>query len=231
MSTSTRPQQTERSMLRLMFVLTFVTGMIDAIGYLGLDRVFAGNMTGNVVILGLGLAGADRLPVLGPATALGGFLLGAALAGRVLRRSDRGRWTTETTAVLMGGVTLLGAVAVLLFLGESLPPQVSTPLGAFLLATAMGAQAATARRLAVQEVTTVVVTSTLTGLAADSRLGGGGSRLAFRRAGAVLCLTAGAAAGALLLLLHAGLGVAVSAALTLVVAVWGHLSLRRPAQA
>lgn len=225
-TSSTRPQQTERSLLRLMLVLTFVTGMIDAIGYLGLDRVFAGNMTGNVVILGLGLAGADQLPVLGPATALGGFLLGAALAGRALRHSARGHWTTATTWVLLGGVTLLGAVAVLLLLGDGLSPHVITPIAAALLATAMGAQAATARRLAVQEVTTVVVTSTLTGLAADSRLGSGGSPLWPRRAGAVLVLIAGAAAGALTLLLHAALGVALAAALTLLTALRGHRATR-----
>ena len=41
--------------LILMLVLTFSTGVIDAVGYLGLDRVFTGNMTGNVVILGVAL--------------------------------------------------------------------------------------------------------------------------------------------------------------------------------
>ncbi|MEE6165227.1 MULTISPECIES: YoaK family protein [unclassified Mycolicibacterium] len=50
--------------------LTFVTGIVDAVGYLGLDRVFTGNMTGNIVILGMGVAGADELPVLGPAPSL-----------------------------------------------------------------------------------------------------------------------------------------------------------------
>lgn len=37
--------------LALMLALTFATGIIDAVGYLGLDRVFTGNMTGNVVVL------------------------------------------------------------------------------------------------------------------------------------------------------------------------------------
>lgn len=45
-----------------MLVLTFSTGMVDAIGYLGFDKVFTGNMTGNVVILGMGLAGAEDTP-------------------------------------------------------------------------------------------------------------------------------------------------------------------------
>ncbi|EST39056.1 hypothetical protein N566_04170 [Streptomycetaceae bacterium MP113-05] len=225
-TSSTRPQQTERSTLRLMLVLTFVTGIIDATGYLGLDRVFAGNMTGNVVILGLGLAGADHLPVLGPALALCGFLLGAALAGRALRHSARGAWTAMGTRVLAGCAVLLSGAVVLLLFEESHTQRLAMAWVAFLLATAMGAQAATARHIAVQDVTTVVVTSTLTGLAADSRFAGGGSPLWLRRSGSVMALTAGAAAGAGMLLLHTAVGVAVSAVLTVVVATWGHHRVR-----
>ena len=68
-----------------------------------------------------------------------------------------------------------------------------------LLAVAMGLQAATARRLAVKDVTTVVVTSTLTGLAADSRLAGGTGDGWARRSLAVGLILVGAAVGALLL--------------------------------
>jgi uncharacterized membrane protein YoaK (UPF0700 family) len=71
--------------LGLMLALTFSTGVIDAVGYLGLDRVFTGNMTGNVVILGMALAGADDLPIVGPVVALVLFMLGALIAGRTLR--------------------------------------------------------------------------------------------------------------------------------------------------
>ena len=40
--------------LLLMLALTFSTGIIvDAVGYLGLDRVFTGNMTGNVAVPGM----------------------------------------------------------------------------------------------------------------------------------------------------------------------------------
>ena len=68
-----------------------------------------------------------------------------------------------------------------------------------LLAVAMGLQAAAARRLAVKDVTTVVVTSTLTGLAADSRLAGGTGDGWARRSLAVGLILVGAAVGALLL--------------------------------
>src|SRR5690606_21647616 len=94
--------------------LTFSTGIVDAVGYLGLDRVFTGNMTGNVVILGMAIVGAEDLPVLGPVLALVGFMAGAALGGRVLKQAAKG-WSGHTTALLalVGLVILVLAVVVL----------------------------------------------------------------------------------------------------------------------
>ncbi|GAA4955443.1 hypothetical protein GCM10023238_22610 [Streptomyces heliomycini] len=45
-----------------MLVLTVVTGLIDAVSYMALGRVFVANMTGNVVFLGFALAGAPGCP-------------------------------------------------------------------------------------------------------------------------------------------------------------------------
>ena len=222
--------------LALMLVLTFSTGIVDAVGYLGLDRVFTANMTGNVVILGMALTGAEDLPVVGPVLALLGFVLGAALVGRVLRRAAVG-WTTASTLVLVVvGLGLGGVAGVLSALGEEVPvPVGATPPAAALVVTAvlgllMGAQAATARRLAVKDVTTVVVTSTLTGLAADSRLAGGTGEGWRRRLGAVALILAGAAAGAALLRWAPGAGLGVAGLLTLLCALLGHRRARvRPA--
>src|SRR3954469_16181778 len=99
----------ERMHLWLMLVLTFTTGIVDAVGYLGLDRVFTGNMTGNVVILGMALAGGDGLPVVGPVVALAGFMAGAAAAGAALRGAAPG-WVRRCT-VLLGAVAGVLAVA------------------------------------------------------------------------------------------------------------------------
>lgn len=67
-----------------------------------------------------------------------------------------------------------------------------------LLGIAMGTQNAVARKLAVPDLTTTVLTLTMTGISADARLAGGsGSRIG-RRALAVLCMFLGALAGALL---------------------------------
>ncbi|WP_228373357.1 YoaK family protein [Demequina gelatinilytica] len=208
--------------LGLMLALTFSTGIIDAVGYLGLDRVFTGNMTGNVVILGMGLAGDTGLPVVGPLIALAAFMGGAAAGGRALRGAEAA-WTARHT-VLFGAVGLvIAAAAVPASLLEpdetALQYAITAALG-----LAMGCQAAAARHVAVKDVTTVVVTSTITGLASDSVLGSGGGQPWKRRAGAIVLIGAGALTGALLLKAHIGLGMALSAILTLVVAWLGHVS-------
>lgn len=205
----------------LLLVLTFSTGVADAVGYLGLDRVFTGNMTGNVVILGMGAAGADDLPVLGPVVALAAFMAGAALGGRCVRGHVAG-WSPRVSLLVAAvGVVLAGsAVAAALSpgLGEPGPATVAV---AAVVAVGMGLQAALARHVAVKDVTTVVVTSTITGLAADSWLGARTGQPWVRRVLAVLLIAAGAAAGALLLRVDLAAGLALSALLTFVVAALG----------
>ncbi|MFB2584423.1 YoaK family protein [Herbiconiux liukaitaii] len=212
----------EKLHLALMLALTFSTGVVDAVGYLGLDKVFAGNMTGNVVILGMALAGADDLPWLGPLIALFAFMFGAVIGGRVLRPVKAG-WTTRTSWLFTVVGIVLAGLAMALFITDGAPPQPYEYIFTFFLATAMGVQAATARHIAVKDVTTVVVTSTITGFAADSRLAGGKGQPWFRRAAAIVLIAAGAAVGGLLLVLHIGWGVAAAALITLIAALLGHI--------
>lgn len=221
-----RASDAEKVHLGLMLVLTFSTGIIDAVGYLGLDRVFTGNMTGNVVILGMGIVGADDLPVLGPLVALAGFMAGAAVAGRVHKRSAGG-WTHRATAMIgVVAAMLLGVSAALFLVGEDPARTLQVTITA-LLGGAMGVQAAVARFIAVKDITTVVVTSTITGLAADSVLGSGKGGGSGRRAAAILLILAGASAGALLLRWHLGAGVLVAGVLTAGVATLGAMVARR----
>ena len=214
--------------LGLMLALTFSTGIADAVGYLGLDKVFTANMTGNVVILGMALAGADDLPVIGPLVALFAFMLGAAIGGRVLRPVKVG-WTTRTTVLFSIVGTVMVGLAIALFVNDGPPPAPYEYIFTGFFALVMGVQAATARHIAVKDVTTVVVTSTITGLAADSRLAGGSGQPWFRRAGAILLIGVGALVGALLLSVHIGLGMLVAAVITLVVALLGHVGRPGPA--
>jgi uncharacterized membrane protein YoaK (UPF0700 family) len=72
-----------------------------------------------------------------------------------------------------------------------------------LLAFAMGVRNSTIRRLAVPDVTTTVLTMTLTGLAANSTLAGGTNPKVGRRTSAIAAVLVGAFIGAILFL-HQG---------------------------
>jgi uncharacterized membrane protein YoaK (UPF0700 family) len=210
----------DRKHLWLMLALTFGTGMIDAIGYLGLDRVFTGNMTGNVVILGMALAGADDLPVLGPLLALLGFMAGAAIAGRTLP-SKTYSWRPRFSWILAVNAVAMTACAIALIAVEEAPTTVAAATITTALAMAMGLQAGMARVVAVRDVTTVVVTSTITSLASDSMLGANRRTGAGRRIASIALITVGALVGALLVHWHLSAGLLLAAVLSLGVAVCG----------
>src|SRR3954451_12088913 len=72
---------------RGLLALTFSTGLVDAVSYLGLGRVFTANMTGNIVLLGFGIAGSGGLPVVAPLVSLGAFLVGSAVGGAMATRT------------------------------------------------------------------------------------------------------------------------------------------------
>ena len=184
----------ENSRVVLLVALTFVTGSVDAVSYLGLDRVFTANMTGNVAMLGFAASGAHGLPLLRGAGALLAFVVGAVVAGRAVRRADhRAIWPMPVAATIGVAALLLTAV---FFAWAAHRESPDPSVMAAMLAFAMGLQGAATRKLGVADLPTTVVTSTLTGLAADSTLAGG-ARVRWRRRGcAIAALMAGAVAGA-----------------------------------
>jgi uncharacterized membrane protein YoaK (UPF0700 family) len=228
-ASSERPDTARRvqPLLLALSLLTLVTGLVDAACFLGLGRVFTANMTGNVVLLAFGAAGAQGLPVLAPTVSLVVFLVGAATGGRLASRlvgpagaevpaPARRRWVTITLLGELGLVAAAGLAAV------GLPVDgggARRYLVIGLLAAASGLQNATVRRLAVPDVTTTVLTLTLTGLAADSWLAGGHSPRAGRRLAAVGLMAAGALVGALLLRVDLALPVLAAALLVALAAV------------
>jgi uncharacterized membrane protein YoaK (UPF0700 family) len=200
---------------RTLLGLTFSTGLIDAACYLGLGRVFTANMTGNVLLLGLGVAGSGGLPVLGPIVSLGAFLVGAG-AGGMLAVSLADHHPAHIARALEIEAALLAAGALLAIAVHVRPGTLSAYVVIALLALAMGVRNATVRRIAVPDLTTTVLTMTLTSLAADSRLFGGTGKGTVRKISAVLGMGIGAAAGALLLRQSLALPIAAAAALALV---------------
>ena len=220
-ASSGRPGAARRvePLLLALSLLTLVTGLVDAACYLGLGRVFTANMTGNVVLLAFGATGAQGLPVLAPTVSLVVFLVGAAAGGRLasslvgpagaeVPALVRRRWVTITLLLELGLVAVAGVVALGLPVGGG-GARRYVVIG--LLAAGLGLQNATVRRLAVPDVTTTVLTLTLTGLAADSWLAGGRSPRAGRRVAAVGLMAVGALAGALLLRVDVALPVLAAA--------------------
>ena len=216
--------------LAMLLVLTFSTGMVDAIGYLGFDKIFTANMTGNVVILGMALTGADDLPVLRPALALVFFMVGAAIGGRVI--GQRGAdWHHRTTVIF--ALVALGCAGLAVYVGLVPNPEIGLAGTVFTsaLSALMGVQAAAARRMKIADITTVVVTSTIVGLASDSRLAGGDSTNWVRRVLAVALILVGALAGAASLLINQWIGIAIVAVIIAVAAFIGHRGMHRRTRA
>jgi uncharacterized membrane protein YoaK (UPF0700 family) len=195
--------------------LTFTTGFVDGVSYLGLGHVFAANMTGNVVLLGFGIAGGYGLPVLSPIVAAVAFLIGSAAGGALARRTGD-RHTRHIAAALLSEVGLLVVTGVVAILTHPKGGRAAGDIVIGLLAFAMGVRNATVRKLAVPDLTTTVLTMTLTGLAADSRLAGGDGKGSLRRIAAVVAMLTGALAGALLLKISITIPLFAAAALTLV---------------
>jgi uncharacterized membrane protein YoaK (UPF0700 family) len=197
----------------MMVVLTLLTGLVDAVSYLRLGHVFVANMTGNVVFLGFALAGAGGLSATASLLALATFLLGALAGGWLAARNVAHRGRLLRAATVAQAVLICLALVVALAASEPFATGLRYAL-IVLLALAMGVQNAAALRLAVPELTTTVLTRTLTGLASESPLVGGAGAHPARRTIAVAAMLAGATAGGLLTL-HVSIAATLALALAL----------------
>jgi uncharacterized membrane protein YoaK (UPF0700 family) len=182
----------------LLVAMTLITGLVDAFSYLVLGHVFVANMTGNVVFLAFASAGASGFSILASLVALGSFVLGSLCGGLLGSRLGQHRGhLLSVTAVLQ--TLLLSVSAVLAALsGNPVPTGYSYGL-IIVLGIATGLQNATARKLAVPDLTTTVLTLTIVGIGADNRLVGGSGSRAGRRLIAVVAMFAGALVGSLLI--------------------------------
>jgi uncharacterized membrane protein YoaK (UPF0700 family) len=198
----------------LLFGLTLVSGLIDAVSYLGLGRVFVANMTGNVVLLGFAIGGAPGISISGSLVAIAAFMFGAAIGGKLSRtHAESGAHVLSVTTVAKIGIMLLAAVLAWLAGTAGLVAYAITAL----LAVSMGLQNAAVRSLAVPDMTTTVVTQTIAGIAMDLPIAGGQNTRLRRRVFSVIIMFAGALVGALLLF-KLGMAVAlVAAALVLAI--------------
>ncbi|BBF70012.1 YoaK family protein [Sphingomonas bisphenolicum] len=190
----------------LLLLLSVTTGLVDAISVLGLGKVFTANMTGNIVFLGFAAAGTPGFRVAPYLAAIAAFMIGALAAGRV-GKGHAGlplrRWLLVAALVEAVLLWIAAGVAVGFDFAIQSPDYKIFAIIA-LTGVAMGFRNATIRQLKVPDLTTTVLTLTVTGLAADSSLAGGSNPNWGRRIGSVAAIFLGAAIGAFLVT-HGGL--------------------------
>ena len=195
--------------------LTIVTGIVDAVSYLLLGHVFVANMTGNVVFLGFAITAPQNLSIPASLAATVAFLAGAFLGGRLGALLGRHRARFLTVSIYVEVVLVAAALVVSICVSDP-TATVGRYLLIVLLALAMGLQNAAARRLGVPDLTTTVLTLTLTGLAADASLAGGARFHVGVRLTAAVMMFLGAGVGALLITRY-GMAAALAAGVALLV--------------
>jgi uncharacterized membrane protein YoaK (UPF0700 family) len=204
----------DNPVLSILLAMTAVTGVVDAVSFLNLGHIFTANMTGNVVFLGFALGGAPDISMTRSLLALGLFLTGAVLGGRMSQNPD----------VKRSGVRALTAESALLFFSASLALGNQEPLKLDVIvastALAMGMRNAMVRKLGVQDLTTTVLTLTIAGLAADSFLAGGDNPRWQRRCAAIVAMLGGAAAGAFMVRYSLALPLFVCAVVSAIAAIF-----------
>jgi uncharacterized membrane protein YoaK (UPF0700 family) len=197
---------------RTLLVLTFVTGIVDAVSFLALGQVFAAMQTGNVIFLGLGIADVSSAPVLAPLVALGAFLAGGSAAA-LLTRPASANGLRSAMAVEIG---LLGIAAVLAALADVDPGEPTAYLLIAMLSAAMGLRNTIARRIGDPNLATTVLNLTLSAFVSHTPTGIASEGELALRGAAIAAILAGAIAGALLL--KVSLALAIAAAAVVVVA-------------
>ena len=182
----------------LLVLLTVVTGLVDAFSYIELGHVFVANMTGNVVFLAFALGGLPGFVWWASILAIITFSVGAFIGGRVQSTfgGHRGRHllgSTTIQAVMFAGSFVVALVAPRPY------DNVWIAMLIALLGGGMGLQNATARALAVPDLTTTVLTLTITGISADSKAAGGTSSKIGRRFVSIASMFVGALIGVVLI--------------------------------
>jgi uncharacterized membrane protein YoaK (UPF0700 family) len=201
----------------LLVGLTVVTGLVDAFSYLVLGHVFVANMTGNVVFLGFALVRAPGFSIVASIVALVSFWAGAFIGGQVGVRCGGHRGRHLTAAISLQSVLVALAVILAGLSGTPVSAGYRYPM-ILVLALAMGIQNATARKLGVPDLTTTVLTLTITGIAADTTGPGGAGSSDGRRALSVTSMLVGALVGAVFVL-HVSIILPLVTALVLLVVI------------
>jgi uncharacterized membrane protein YoaK (UPF0700 family) len=185
----------------LLVALTVSTGAVDALSWLGLGKVFSAFMTGNIAFLGFRVGGAPGPSVPRVLAATAAFSLGAFLAARIVRRTEKSGslWPRLATVALALALTFQAAFLVLWAAVSGHPSTASGEVLIALMGVAMGMQTTTIFSLGVRADFTTAATATLAVLMGD--LAGWSQTRGERRrlAGTIVGLFVGAVIGGVLI--------------------------------
>src|SRR5882672_2090310 len=191
----------EKVIAYVLLVMTAVTGLVDAVSFLSLGRVFTANMTGNIVLLAFATARVPGLSIARSLTALLAFLVGAILGGRAMARANPDSQIRFAAQAFLLEVTFLFAASfcAIGYRGDLLEDSFQRFALIALTALAMGTRNAAVRKLAIPDLTTTVLTLTITGIGADSSIANSSSPRLARRVASVVAMFLGAALGAVVI--------------------------------
>src|SRR6266478_6895064 len=192
---------TEKVIPYALLGMTAVTGLVDAISFLSLGRVFTANMTGNIVLLAFATAHVSGLSIARSLTALLAFGAGAILGGRVMARANAdSQFRFAARAFLLeDGFLFAASFCGIGYRGNLLEDSFQPFALIALTALAMGTRNAAVRKLAIPDLTTTVLTLTITGIGADSSIANGNNPRLARRVESVVAMFLGAAMGAVII--------------------------------
>ena len=181
--------------------MTAATGLVDAVSFLSLGSVFTANMTGNILILAFATARVSGLSVARSSTALIAFVMGAILGGRITARTSTDSRIPFAAQAFLLEVVFLSAASFcsIGYRNDLLEYNFQAPVLIAFMGLAMGTRNAAVRKLAIPDLTTTVLTLTVTGIAADSSLAKGDNPRLARRVGSVFAMFFGAAFGAVVI--------------------------------
>ena len=182
---------------RLALLLAFGAGSVDAIAFSRLGDVFAGVMTGNLVLLGLSIGDGKAVVAGRVVVALVSFVVGVLAAGLMTRGpAATVIWPRRVTRVL----ALECAVVLVFTLGWQLADARPSGAGQAMLlacaAFAMGLQSGSVTTIGIPGLSTTYLTGTLTGVLTTAAHT---SRIRTQGLAIVGALVTGAAVAALLL--------------------------------
>src|ERR1700722_17141691 len=181
---------TEKVVPYALLGMTAVTGLVDAVSFLSLGRVFTANMTGNVVILAFATARVPGLSIAYSLTALLSFLVGAIFGGRIMARAgaDSPIRFAAQAFLLENSFLFAASLCATGYRRSLLEPSFQLFALIALTALAMGTRNAAVRKLAIPDLTTTVLTLTITGIGADSSIANGNNPRLARRVESVVAM-------------------------------------------